>query len=130
MSKLTKSKMVLSHLKSGQTITSLDAINLYGATRLSAIIFNLRQRGLNIATLPTTIKDRFGNTTTYAKYKLLDLDLEPRELEEDLFSSSSIDIETRILTEPKPVESSTEDTEGKYSKNFLQRLWSKITSEE
>jgi len=122
--------MVLSHLKSGQTITSLDAINLYGATRLSAIIFNLRQRGLNIATLPTTIKDRFGNTTTYAKYKLLDLDLEPRELEEDLFSSSSIDIETRILTEPKPVESSTEDTEGKYSKNFLQRLWSKITSEE
>lgn len=122
--------MVLSHLKSGQTITSLDAINLYGATRLSAIIFNLRQRGLNIATLPTTIKDRFGNTTTYAKYKLLDLDLEPRELEEDLFSSSSIDVETRILTEPKPVESSTEDTEGKYSKNFLQRLWSKITSEE
>lgn len=122
--------MVLSHLKSGQTITSLDAINLYGATRLSAIIFNLRQRGLNIATLPTTIKDRFGNTTTYAKYKLLDLDLEPRELEEDLFSSSSIDVETRILTETKPVESSTENTEGKYSKNFLQKLWSKITSEE
>ncbi len=122
--------MVLSHLKSGQTITSLDAINLYGATRLSAIIFNLRQRGLNIATLPTTINDRFGNTTTYAKYKLLDLDLEPRELEEDLFSSSSIDVETRILTETKPVESSTENTEGKYSKNFLQKLWSKITSEE
>jgi len=130
MSKLTKSKMVLSHLKSGQTITSLDAINLYGATRLSAIIFTLRQRGLNIATLPTTIKDRFGNTTTYAKYKLLDLDLEPIELEEDLFSSSSIDVETRILTEPKPIESSTENTKGKYSKNFLQRLWSKITSEE
>ncbi len=127
--------MVLSHLKSGQTITSLDAINLYGATRLSAIIFNLRQRGLNIATLPTTIKDRFGNSTTYAKYKLLDLDIEPRELEEDLFSINSIDVETSneplisTLTEPKPVVSSTEDTEGKYSKNFLQRLWSKITSE-
>lgn len=106
--------MVLSHLKSGRTITSLDAINLYGATRLSAIIFNLRQRGLNIATLPTTIKDRFGNTTTYAKYKLLDLDLEPRDLEEDLFTSAE----------------KHEETKGTFNKNFLQKIWSKITSEE
>ncbi len=114
MKRLTKTKMVKNHLQRGQTITSLEAINLYGATRLSAIIFSLRQQGLDIATLPTTIKDRFGNSTTYAKYKLLDLDIEPRDFEEDLFTSAE----------------KHEETKGTYNKNFLQKLWSKITSEE
>ncbi len=113
MKRLTKTKMVKNHLQRGQTITSLEAINLYGATRLSAIIFSLRQQGLDIATLPTTIKDRFGNSTTYAKYKLLDLDIEPRDFEEDLFSSAE----------------KYEETKGTFNKNFLQKLWSKITSE-
>ena len=108
MKRLTKTKMVKNHLQRGQTITSLEAINL-----LSAIIFNLRQQGLNIATLPTTIKDMFGNSTTYAKYKLLDLDIEPRDVEEDLFTSAK----------------KYEETKGTFNKNFLQKLWSKITSE-
>jgi len=76
MARLTKTKMVKNHLERGETITSLDAIQLYGATRLSSIIFNLRQRGLDIATLPTTITDRFGNSTTFAKYRLLNTDFQ------------------------------------------------------
>lgn len=104
----------MQHLRGGKTITSLEAINLYSATRLSAIIFCLRQQGLKIATLPSTIIDRFGNSTTYAKYKLLDLDNEPIDFEEDLFTSAE----------------NHEETKGTYNKNFLQKLWSKITSEE
>ena len=108
--------MVKQHLRGGKTITSLEAINLYSATRLSAIIFTLRQSGLDIATLPITITDRFGNPTTYAKYKLLDLDIDPRDVdvEEDLFTNAD----------------TKEETKGTYNKNFLQKLWSKITSEE
>jgi len=114
MKRLTKTQMVKNHLKTGHTITSLEAIRLYNATRLSAIVFNLRQQGLDIATLPVTIKDSFGYPTTYAKYKLIDSDFNPVDVEEDLFTSAD----------------TKEETKGTFNKNFLQRLWSKITSEE
>lgn len=45
MSKLEK---VLDHLLSGKSITSWEAIKLYRATRLSAIIYDLRAKGYNI----------------------------------------------------------------------------------
>lgn len=45
-----KTNLVLIHLQEKKSITSWEAIQLYHATRLSAIIFNLRQRGHNITT--------------------------------------------------------------------------------
>ena len=114
MKRLTKTKMVKNHLQRGETITSLEAINLYSATRLSAIIFSLRRQGLDIVTLPITIKDMFGNSTTYAQYKLLDLDIEPIDFEEDLFTSAE----------------KYEETKGTFNRNFLQRIWRKISSGE
>jgi hypothetical protein len=33
---MTKKQKVLNHLKSGKTITSMEAIKLYGVTRLAA----------------------------------------------------------------------------------------------
>lgn len=45
----TKTANVKRHLLSGKSITSWEAIQLYRATRLSAIIFNLKyNHGLNI----------------------------------------------------------------------------------
>lgn len=41
--KLTQTNEVLEHLKTHGTITSIEAIMQYGATRLSAIIFDLRK---------------------------------------------------------------------------------------
>ena len=41
----TKTSKVLSHLQKYGHITSWDAITLYNATRLSAIIFNLKKEG-------------------------------------------------------------------------------------
>jgi hypothetical protein len=132
MSKLTKTKMVSNHLRSGRTITSLDAINLYSATRLSAIIFTLRQKGLIIATLPTTVIDMFGNSVTYAKYKLLDVD------RDDLFSSNSVDVdsvlrpnETQDLSKDKEFANNIkQEDKGTFNKTFLQKLWSKIITGE
>ena len=53
------------------SITSMEAIQVYGATRLSAIIYNLRKDGLKIVTESITQKNRYGNSTTFAKYKLV-----------------------------------------------------------
>lgn len=68
MEKTNKTKEVLKHLEKKGSITSWDAIKLYGATRLSAIIFNLRDRGYVIDTITMEAEDRYGNTSRYAKY--------------------------------------------------------------
>lgn len=70
MEKRNKTKEVLKHLKEKGSITSWEAIQFYGATRLSAIIFNLRKRGYNIDSLMVEKMDRFGNESRYAKYIL------------------------------------------------------------
>tara|TARA_R110002051_G_scaffold218455_1_gene282301 strand:+ start:102 stop:419 length:318 start_codon:yes stop_codon:yes gene_type:complete len=59
---------VLWHLQNKGNITSWEAIKEYGATRLSAIIFNLRRRGYIIHSVPLKIINRFGKSTTIAKY--------------------------------------------------------------
>lgn len=64
----SQSDAVLWHLKTYGSITSYEAIREYGATRLSAIIFNHRRDGYDIASLPLTKKTRFGRNTTIAKY--------------------------------------------------------------
>ena len=56
------------HLKEYGNITSLDAIREYGVTRLSSIIYTLRNEGWIIISEPITRKNRFGNSVTLAKY--------------------------------------------------------------
>jgi hypothetical protein len=68
--KISKKKLVETHLLKKKSITSWEAIELYGATRLSAIIFTLREEKWDIITKPTTAKDRFDNDITFAKYVL------------------------------------------------------------
>tara|TARA_R100001086_G_scaffold99506_1_gene49712 strand:+ start:530 stop:823 length:294 start_codon:yes stop_codon:yes gene_type:complete len=64
----SQSDAVLWHLKRYGSITSYEAIREYGATRLSAIIFNHRKNGYTIDSVPIKKKTRFGKTTTIAKY--------------------------------------------------------------
>ena len=66
----TKFNQVKEHLENYGTITSWQAIQQYGATRLSDIIFRLRKQGYDIETKDETTKDRNGNTCTFAKYIL------------------------------------------------------------
>jgi hypothetical protein len=69
MKRVTKSEQVYTHLMKKGVITSLEAINLYGATRLAAIIFNLKKlKKVEIRTESIEVKDRYGNTCKYAKY--------------------------------------------------------------
>lgn len=43
---------ILEHLRSGKSITAIDALNLYGCFRLAARIYDLRRKGLDIKDEP------------------------------------------------------------------------------
>ena len=59
---MTKTNQVIKikeHLRKNGSITSLQAINLFGCTRLSAKIFMLRERGWEIDTNMIEGTDRY-----------------------------------------------------------------------
>ena len=62
---------VIQHLRKYKSITSYEAIKKYGATRLSEIIFILREKGFDIETEMTQGKNRYGHISNYAIYHLI-----------------------------------------------------------
>lgn len=64
----TKTSAVLRHLREHGSITSMEAVELFGATRLSAIIFNLRRQGHDIETVGVSGTDMFVHAMNYARY--------------------------------------------------------------
>lgn len=69
--KMTKTKQVEAYLIAYGSIDSWTAIQSFGATRLSAIIFNPRhKKGMSIRTDTINVKDRNGNSCGFAKYIL------------------------------------------------------------
>lgn len=67
---LTQREMVLMHLKTVGSITTWQAFREYGATRLSAIIFDLKKAGHEITGDFETSTNRFGQPVTFKRYKL------------------------------------------------------------
>ena len=59
--------IILDHLKKHRTITSMEAIQLYGITRLAAVIFQLRKHH-NITRIDTRGVNRYGDITRFATY--------------------------------------------------------------
>lgn len=70
--RVTQEDRVLQHLQDFGTISSLEAFKDYGITRLSAKIFNLRALGYNITTHFVSSKNRYGDTTRYGVYTLVE----------------------------------------------------------
>ena len=62
---------LLDYLKEFKHITSLDAIRDLGNTRLSASIYELRKDGYDIISEDLTVRNRWGNNTIIALYKLI-----------------------------------------------------------
>ena len=50
----SKSQKVMMHLLKGKTLNQAQAAKLFGAWRLSAVIFNLRKKGFIIGTTQNT----------------------------------------------------------------------------
>lgn len=70
MARKTQQDAVLEWLQTGAGITSFEAFKELGATRLSAIIFSLREKGYDIKTDSVQTKNRFGQTVSFARYTL------------------------------------------------------------
>jgi len=64
----TQENIILNHLKKHKFITSWEAITQYRITRLSARIFELRERGHQIITNHIS-----GNGKRFAEYSLIKL---------------------------------------------------------
>lgn len=62
-----KTALVLEHLQKNKTITSWEAIENFGATRLSAIIYNLRKKYF-IDSVDKLFTDKYGDTSTFTEY--------------------------------------------------------------
>jgi len=68
---MTKTDKVIFHLQSGKTISSMEAFQMFNATRLSAIIFELRRKGYVIENINKVSVDKEGNKSYYDDYKLV-----------------------------------------------------------
>ena len=63
---ISQENQILNHLKKHKFITSWEAIQEYRITRLSARIYELREKGFNIIT-----KNITENGKTFAEYSLI-----------------------------------------------------------
>lgn len=70
--KMTHYDRILRHLKDCGSITSITAIYEYGVTRLSAVIYDLRQDGYNIKSENVNSVNRYGDKVHFARYILKD----------------------------------------------------------
>lgn len=68
MKRVTQKERVLDFIKKEGSITSLDAFRELGCTRLSAVIFNLKEEGYEFETKFEARKNRWGDTVSFARY--------------------------------------------------------------
>lgn len=68
--RMSQNQKVLMHLEKWGSITTLDAFNCYGITRLSARIDNLKHAGHKISKTMEYGENRYGEITRYARYRL------------------------------------------------------------
>lgn len=67
----TKKQKIKEHLEMGNGITQKDAIELFNAYRLSAIIFDLKKDGLKIETIDKSHTNTDGQSIRFAEYKMV-----------------------------------------------------------
>ncbi len=64
-----KKNLVSGYMRLHKTgITSLEALEMFGALRLSSIIHKLREEGMDIVTVMIDLSDRWGNPIKIARY--------------------------------------------------------------
>lgn len=67
---MTQKDRVLQFLQEQGSITSLDAFRHIGCTRLSAVIFNLKEEGYEFETQFETKKNRWGDKVAFKRYTI------------------------------------------------------------
>ena len=70
MEKTTHEQILLNHFAKYKTITSMEAFDLYGMTRLSAVIYQLREKGYEIEMVWETGYNRYNQPIKWGKFYL------------------------------------------------------------
>lgn len=69
--KKNQTTAIKDHFESGKSLTSLEAIRLYGCTRLADKVFRLKKQGYVFHTEIMTSTSMYGYPCKYAKYTLV-----------------------------------------------------------
>lgn len=70
---MNQNELVLSLLKEGKHLTSMQAYEELGITRLPSRICDLRKDGNNIGSVNRTCVNRLGHTSKYCEYFLVEI---------------------------------------------------------
>lgn len=70
MNRISQSQKLLKHLKRGNAISSMLAFRLYGITRLSARIFELKRNGVPIQSERVIRKRKDGTVVSFLEYSM------------------------------------------------------------
>lgn len=67
---MTQCERIVRHMRDFGEISSLTAMQDYGIMRLASRIADLRGQGYDITAERRTTRNRYGESTTFAVYKL------------------------------------------------------------
>lgn len=67
---MTQHEKILRHMQDFGSITSLEAMQEYGIMRLASRISELKKAGIPIQKETVSGKNRYGESTIYARYSL------------------------------------------------------------
>lgn len=70
MAKTSQTKAIREYLVAGNTLTSMQAYEIFGCTRLAAVIHRLKKSGLDIITVWQTGRTRYDTTASFTAYKI------------------------------------------------------------
>ena len=68
---MSQTEMILNHLRECGSISPKEAMDDYGIMRLGARIWDLKHMGYTILRVSESRPNRYGKTTTYARYVLM-----------------------------------------------------------
>ena len=68
--RVSQSEMILKHMMDCGSITTWEAYEDYGCTRLPARISDLKKKGHVISKTTVSKKNRYGNLVSFARYTL------------------------------------------------------------
>jgi len=71
MNKKGYKQILLEHFRRFKSITSLDAFEMYGMTRLSAVIYSLKKDGYIFEDEMIDVENRYGKKIRVKAYTLL-----------------------------------------------------------
>lgn len=67
---MSQNSEILQHLESGKTLTSLEALKMFGTMRLAARIRDLRKAGIEIECSAHSVRTSRGTVSRVGKYQL------------------------------------------------------------